>query len=52
MIASVGVGMLLYNYALPISTALLNAHLIEEEGWLVRAGESAAVADHPAFRGH
>ena len=31
MLASVGVGMLLYNYALPISTALLNAHLIERK---------------------
>jgi phosphatidate cytidylyltransferase len=29
LIASLVVGMLLYNYALPISTALLNAHLIE-----------------------
>ena len=29
MLASVGVGMLLYNYALPISTALLNARLID-----------------------
>lgn len=34
MIASVGVGMLLYNYALPISTALLNAHLIEKKDGL------------------
>lgn len=31
MIASVGVGMLLYNYALPISTMLLNSHLIEKK---------------------
>lgn len=29
VVASVGVGALLYNYALPISTALLHAHLIE-----------------------
>ena len=29
LIASLAVGMLLYNYALPISSALLNAHLIE-----------------------
>ena len=29
MLASLVVGMLLYNYALPISTALLNAHLIQ-----------------------
>ena len=29
LLASVVVGMLLYNYALPISSALLNAHLIE-----------------------
>jgi phosphatidate cytidylyltransferase len=29
LLASLVVGMLLYNYALPISTALLNAHLIE-----------------------
>jgi phosphatidate cytidylyltransferase len=34
MIASVGAGMLLYNYALPISTALLNAHLIEKKDGL------------------
>jgi phosphatidate cytidylyltransferase len=34
MIASVGVGMLLYNYALPISSALLNAHLIEKKDGL------------------
>jgi phosphatidate cytidylyltransferase len=31
MIASLAVGMLLYQYALPISTALLNAHLIERK---------------------
>jgi phosphatidate cytidylyltransferase len=30
MTASLAVGALLYNYALPISTALLNAHLIEK----------------------
>ena len=30
LLASLVVGMLLYNYALPISTALLNAHLIEK----------------------
>ncbi|MBZ5597050.1 MAG: phosphatidate cytidylyltransferase [Acidobacteriia bacterium] len=30
LIASLVVGMLLYNYALPISTALLNVHLIEK----------------------
>ena len=29
LLASLGVGMLLYNYALPISTALLSAHLIQ-----------------------
>jgi len=29
LLASLVVGMLLYNYAMPISTALLNAHLIE-----------------------
>ena len=34
MIASVGVGMLLYSYALPISTALLNARLIEKKDGL------------------
>ena len=34
MIASIGVGMLLYNYALPISTALFNAHLIEKKDGL------------------
>ena len=31
LIASLAVGMLLYNYALPLSTALLNAHLIKPE---------------------
>jgi len=30
LLASLVVGMLLYNYALPISTALLNAHLIAQ----------------------
>ena len=30
LIASLVVGMLLYNYALPLSTALLKAHLIEQ----------------------
>ena len=34
IIASVGVGMSLYNYALPISTALFNAHLIEKKDGL------------------
>jgi phosphatidate cytidylyltransferase len=34
LIASVGVGMLLYNYALPISTALLSARLIEKKDGL------------------
>ena len=34
MIASVGVGILLYNYALPISTALLSVHLIERKDGL------------------
>jgi phosphatidate cytidylyltransferase len=34
MIASVGVGILLYNYALPISAALLNARLIEKKDGL------------------
>ena len=34
MIASVGVGVLLYNYALPISTSLLNARLIEKKDGL------------------
>jgi len=29
-VASLAVGALLYNYALPISSALLNAHLIEK----------------------
>jgi len=31
LLASLVVGMLLYNYALPISTALLNAHLIQRQ---------------------
>jgi len=31
LVASLGVGILLYQYALPISTALLNAHLIERK---------------------
>ncbi|HEX3352897.1 MAG TPA: phosphatidate cytidylyltransferase [Terriglobales bacterium] len=34
LIASLAVGMLLYQYALPISTALLNAHLIEKKDGL------------------
>jgi phosphatidate cytidylyltransferase len=34
LIASLAVGMLLYNYALPISTALLNAHLIDKKDGL------------------
>jgi phosphatidate cytidylyltransferase len=34
IIASVGVGALLYNFALPISSALLNAHLIEKKDGL------------------
>jgi phosphatidate cytidylyltransferase len=34
MIASVGVGILLYSYALPISTALLNARLMEKKDGL------------------
>ena len=34
MIASVGVGMLLYSYALPISTALLNMRLIQPKDGL------------------
>ena len=34
LIASLVVGMLLYKYALPISTALLNAHLIERKDGL------------------
>ncbi len=32
LLASLVVGMLLYNYALPISTALLHAHLIDRRG--------------------
>ena len=32
--ASLAVGWLLYNYALPISSALLNAHLIERKDGL------------------
>jgi phosphatidate cytidylyltransferase len=34
LVASLAVGMLLYKYALPISTALLNAHLIERRDGL------------------
>jgi len=34
LIASLGVGILLYQYALPISTALLNAHLIQRKDGL------------------
>ena len=34
MIASLVVGMLLYKYALPVSSALLNAHLIEKRDGL------------------
>ena len=36
MIASVGWACLLYNYALPISTALFNAHLIEKKDGCLR----------------
>ena len=50
VIASVGVGMLLYNYALPISTALLNAHLIEKKDGVFALEKAAPVAGHPAFR--
>ena len=34
LLASLGVGMLLYQHALPISSALLNAHLIERKDGL------------------
>ncbi len=34
LIASLAMGMVLYNYALPISSALLNAHLIEKKDGL------------------
>ena len=34
LIASLAVGVLLYQYALPISTALLNAHLIQRKDGL------------------
>jgi phosphatidate cytidylyltransferase len=34
LVASLAVGMLLYQYALPISSALLNAHLIERRNGL------------------
>ena len=43
--------MLLYNYALPISTALLNVHLIEPKDGLFALEKAAVVADTPAFRG-
>ena len=42
LIASLAVGMLLYEYALPISSMLLNAHLIEKKDGLF-ALEKAAV---------
>ena len=50
LIASLVVGMLLYKYALPISTALLNAHLIERKDGLFALEKAAAVADHCCFR--
>ncbi len=34
LLASLGMGMLLYQYALPLSSALLNAHLIEKRDGL------------------
>jgi len=41
LIASLGVGMLLYQYALPISSALLNAHLIERKDGLFALQKAA-----------
>ncbi len=52
LLASLVVGMLLYNYALPISSALLNAHLIDAAGRILRLAEAAAMADFAALGGH
>ena len=41
LIASLAVGVLLYNYALPISSALLNAHLIEKKDGLFALEKAA-----------
>jgi phosphatidate cytidylyltransferase len=41
LIASLAVGMLLYNYALPVSSALLNAHLIEKKDGLFALEKTA-----------
>ena len=52
LLASLVVGMLLYNYALPISTALLNAHLIEQARRFLRLAEAAIRTDSAALGGH
>ena len=52
LLASLVVGMLLYNYALPISTALLNAHLIQQARRFLRVAEAAAGARAAALGGH
>jgi phosphatidate cytidylyltransferase len=41
MIASLAVGVLLYRYSLPISTMLLNAHLIEKKDGLFALEKAA-----------
>ena len=41
LIASLAVGVLLYNYALPINSALLNAHLIEKKDGLFALEKAA-----------
>jgi len=41
VLASVGIGFLMFHYALPISTALLNAHLIERRDGIFASGQTS-----------
>ena len=50
LIASLAVGMLLYKYALPISSALLNAHLIERKDGLFALEKAPLWPIFAAFR--
>ncbi len=52
LLASLVVGMLLYNYALPISTALLNAHLIERRDGFFALQKPPLGTHTAAFGGH
>jgi len=44
VLASVGIGVLMFHYALPISTALLNAHLIERRDGIF-ANDQISIAE-------